>query len=136
MKKYLLNWMTILMVAIVSVGFVSCGDDDDDEKGSTESIVGTWVYFERDGEYSYSEMYTFKSDGTFKLVWQESDISLREFDSGEDSGLWKYDAKNHKLTLTTIIGEEPGPEIYTVILQGNQMTLIDVDGDSYTYTKQ
>ena len=30
MKKYFLNWMTILMVSIVSVGFVSCGDDDDD----------------------------------------------------------------------------------------------------------
>lgn len=30
MKKNLLNWMTILMVAIVSVAFVSCGDDDDD----------------------------------------------------------------------------------------------------------
>lgn len=133
MKKYLLNWMTILMVAVVSVGFVSCGDDDDDDKKETSSIVGTWVYFEQDDDYS--EMYTFKSDGTFKLVWQES-VSWDESYSGEESGLWKYDAKNHKLTLTTIIGEEPGPEIYTVILQGNQMTLIEGDGDSYTYTKQ
>ena len=136
MKKYLLNWMTILMVAIVSVSFVSCGDDDDDDKKETSSIVGTWVYFERDGEYSYSDMYTFKSDGTFKLVGQEGDISLREFDSWEDSGLWKYDANNHKLTVTTIVGEEPGSEIYTVILQGNQMILIEGDVDSYTYTKQ
>lgn len=45
MKKYLLNWMTILlMVAIVSVGFVSCGDDDDEDKGGSESeLTGYWV---------------------------------------------------------------------------------------------
>lgn len=30
MKKNLLNRMTILMVAIVNIGFVSCGDDGDD----------------------------------------------------------------------------------------------------------
>ena len=136
MKKYLLNCMTILMLTIVSVGFVSCGDDDDDDKKETSSIVGTWVYFEQDDDYSLSLMCTFKSDGTFKVVGQEGDISLREFDSWEDSGLWKYGAKNHKLTLTTIIGEEPGSEIYTVILQGNQMTLIEADGDSYLYTRQ
>lgn len=29
MKKNLIQWMTILTVAIVSTGFVSCGDDDD-----------------------------------------------------------------------------------------------------------
>ncbi len=35
MKKFLLNWMTCLLVAIVSVGFVSCGDDDDDSVETT-----------------------------------------------------------------------------------------------------
>lgn len=136
MKKYLLNWMTILMVAIVSLGFVSCGDDDDDDKKETSSIVGKWVYFEQDEDYSLSLMYTFKSDGTFNQVGQEGDISLREFDSWEDSGLWKYDANNHKLTVTTIVGEEPGPYTYTVVLQGNQMILFEADGDSYLYTRQ
>lgn len=48
MKKNLLNWMTILMVAIVSVGFVSCSNDDDDNNESRtvtnykEAINGTW----------------------------------------------------------------------------------------------
>ena len=35
MKKFLLYWMTILLVAIVSVGFVSCGDDDNDSVNPT-----------------------------------------------------------------------------------------------------
>ena len=127
MKKYLLNWMTILMVAIVSVGFVSCGDDDDNDKKETSSLVGTWVYFERDGDYSLSLMYTFNSDGTFKHVWQET-ISWDKSYSGEESGLWKYDSNNHKLTLTTIVGEEPGVYTYAIRLQGNQMTKIEDDG--------
>lgn len=47
MKKYLLNWMTILMISITSVSFVSCSGDDDDKGGNKDtdasSIVGTWV---------------------------------------------------------------------------------------------
>ena len=35
MKKFVLSWMTILLVAIVSVGFVSCGDDDNDSVETT-----------------------------------------------------------------------------------------------------
>ena len=38
MKKNLLNRMTILMVVIVSVGFVSCGDDDDDIGNNNKEI--------------------------------------------------------------------------------------------------
>ena len=35
MKKFLSNWMTILLVAIVNVGLVSCGDDDKDSDSTT-----------------------------------------------------------------------------------------------------
>ena len=118
--------MTILMVAIVSIGFVSCGDDDDDEE-QVNPIVGTWTYVER----NWSEMCTFKSDGTFKLIWQEEGYS------GEESGTWNYNANDHKLTMTTVVGEKLGSHTYTVILQGNQMTLIEADGDVWgPYTKQ
>lgn len=41
MKKNLFNWMTILMVVIVSVGFVSCGDDVvDPEPEPTPKVEG------------------------------------------------------------------------------------------------
>lgn len=39
MKKYLLNLTTILMVAIMSGGFVSCGDDDDNPAPMTNAGV-------------------------------------------------------------------------------------------------
>jgi len=37
MKKNLLNWMVILLAVIVSAGFVSCGDDDDDKRSKSET---------------------------------------------------------------------------------------------------
>lgn len=111
------------MVAIVSIGFVSCSNDDDNKDGNDFPIVGTWTWIED----TISEMYTFKADGTFKLIWQEK--AEGKSYSGEESGTWTYDTNDHKLTLNTIIGEKPGPYTYTVILQGNQMTLIEADGD-------
>ena len=37
-KKYLLSLQAILMVAVMNVGFTSCGDDDDDVLEKTETI--------------------------------------------------------------------------------------------------
>lgn len=47
----------------------------------------------------------------------------------EESGTWQYDANDHRLTLKTIVGEKPGLCTFTVILQGNSMTIIDPEGD-------
>ena len=47
MKKNLFSWMTIMMVAIVSVGFVSCSKDDDDNLSNSElvnQLQGTWQF--------------------------------------------------------------------------------------------
>ena len=51
-----------MMVSMLSVGFVSCGDDDDDESNfSGSGVVGTWSGSDDDGEYL---TVTFKKDGT------------------------------------------------------------------------
>ena len=81
MKKYLLNWMAIMVVAVVSVGFASCGDDD--EEGSNTSIVGTWAWIERRGDHTLFRIMTIKSGGTYTAVGQGRDVSW------EESGLWK-----------------------------------------------
>lgn len=41
MKKLLLSWATVFMVAIVSVGIVSCSKDDDDNGGGNGSMTAT-----------------------------------------------------------------------------------------------
>lgn len=60
MKKW--HFLTIMMVALISIGLASCSDDDEDELGSVSNeIVGTWK-----GSYSnrYFLSLTFNSDGT------------------------------------------------------------------------
>lgn len=116
MKKNLLNWITILMVAIVSVGFVSCGDDDDeDEKKIDEvTIIGTWRL-----DYSSGyELLTFNSNGkgtlseynyegkkeildeieAFDYIFNESTMTLRIL-AGDEVEIWKVES----LTSTQMI---------------------------------
>ena len=58
MKKTI-RWMTILMVAIVSVCFMSCGSDD--KKDDPASIYGKWRRDFKSGGYV---MLKLNSDGT------------------------------------------------------------------------
>lgn len=47
MKKYLLNCMAIMMAAVMSLSFVSCGDDDDDYGPDNEyyaQLQGAWEF--------------------------------------------------------------------------------------------
>ena len=41
MKKYL-SFMAFAMMAVFSLAFVSCDDDDEDDISSEATIVGTW----------------------------------------------------------------------------------------------
>jgi len=74
MKKFYLNVMAALTVAILSVGFASCSsDDDDDFNYSKEVLYGTWkmseVKMSESGSYLKwpfkTTTATFKSDGTY-----------------------------------------------------------------------
>lgn len=58
MKKYLINLLAILVVAVLSISLVSCSKDDE----KSFSIVGTWRYDWEDGE-GYTIL-TFSENGT------------------------------------------------------------------------
>jgi hypothetical protein len=63
--------MVILLAVIVSAGFVSCGDDDDDKrsKSETSSIVGHWEDSHSGGIY---DTYSFYDDGLgMYRKWEE-----------------------------------------------------------------
>ena len=53
-KNYL-SMLAVMMVAMLSLGFVSCGDDDDD------AAVGTWYRYDYD--HTVREMWIFKNGG-------------------------------------------------------------------------
>ncbi len=85
MRKNIWKWTALLVAAIVSVGFVSCGNDDVEDnkpKGSDSvpSLVGVWEYkeegmviwFEADGDgYLYESANAGKlSRFTYELIEQ------------------------------------------------------------------
>lgn len=59
----------LLLVATLSITFTACGDDDDEpDKPVTSSfLIGTWVGSKYDTGWTYNEVLTFNSDGTFTL---------------------------------------------------------------------
>ena len=69
MKKNILNWMTIALMAFaVCAGFAACGSDDDDDNGGGSSapvpagLIGTWEKTE--GAPKHYMSFTFNADGT------------------------------------------------------------------------
>ena len=64
MKKNLFQLMTILTVAILSVSFVSCSDDDEntDSVPIPSNLIGTW--YKTSGATKHSMSFTFNEDGT------------------------------------------------------------------------
>lgn len=126
MKKDLLNWMTILMVAIVSVGFLSCGDDDDDEKGGTVSLVGTWSLNFGPNDYC---LLTFNQNGTVKY---------QEYDDGEweEEDTYNYTYIDGILRLTYSNGSER-ETIEVISLSETKLVLKDwPDGGVNTFVRQ
>ena len=87
-----LGWrlLTFMMVTMMGVCFVSCGDDDDDDTGgksAEELIVGTWANED-------NETMEFKADGTctYEKVQNVVLFEMKERKTG------KYTIKDDKLT--------------------------------------
>lgn len=107
MKKYL-SFIAFAMMAVFSLAFVSCGDDDDDEPSNSNSdFVGTWeVKWWEGTEYDSFEYYKLKSDGTYIFVQEVTEEDKQDEDYTEKEkaqgyavyhGVWS--ASNNKLFL-------------------------------------
>ena len=116
-KKYFWSLLTLMMVAMLSVGFVSCGDDDDEDNAS---IVGTWVGYSN-GEYV---TYQYNSDGTGTIT--VNDVSIRF--------TYSYNTETKRLTIS-YRGETAVFEIFTLTsttLSGRNIST----GGTMTFTRK
>lgn len=109
MKKVLWKVATCIAVVLMSFSVYSCGDDDDENVGSVEEIVGVWegvtsdewavedgVREEENGKDITDERYEFKSDMTFELLhksggtWHVSETGKWEHKSNTISLYYYY----------------------------------------------
>lgn len=97
MKKFLLNLMTILMVAIISIGFASCNkDDEEDKKPNNEeltAIVGTWVETGDSGIKLYLVLLA-NGHGSWEVEQNKGRI--------ENDGEFTYTYKDHVITISYV----------------------------------
>jgi hypothetical protein len=96
MKKYM-SFMAFAMLAVFSLAFVSCGDDDDEDENTTEAtIVGTWEITENNLEVKIKEFFGMDL-GEWETVEDESLVvgdRVTFYENGtyrtkNDSGKWK-----------------------------------------------
>lgn len=110
-----------MMVAMLSVVFFSCKDDDDDKV----SLVGTWYCNNRYA--GGTDTYTFKSNNTY--TWS----GPKEY-FNDETGTYHYNNESGLFTHTNSRGTTWVEYIPT--LTTSLFVLIDEDGDRYTYHKK
>jgi hypothetical protein len=106
MKKKNLYWsmMIAFVMAVMSVGFASCGSDDDDPNnggGSDNPLAGTWVMYDSVGASSWYIGIRLNGDGS---------ASYTEWDAKE-SPRWPSKTGKWSATETTLTVYEPSGDI-------------------------
>lgn len=87
MKKNLFIWLSVFLLAVVSAGFVSCGDDDEDVISSA-SLEGTW--------HLRTETWYKWKDGKINT---SKEPSVKNHTNPNDE-VWTFSKTNGNLTLT------------------------------------
>lgn len=127
MKKNLIQWMTILMVAIVSVGFISCGNDVDDDKksdnGDLTAIIGTWM----ETQDSRTKLYLIllpNGRGSWEVEQSEGHI--------ENDGEFTYTYKDNIITIS-YMDSNTVEKLYVIGLTADRLTIKYDDGGKHVF---
>lgn len=135
--KHLKLFMTLLMLVSVSVGFVSCSDDDDNKAGGN-SLLGTWQMV----KYVHTENGTIEetidstegleADGFYVWLTVEKEMlymsSNIEADKDDYEEPYTYNVNGDKLILTDANSNDHETWTLTYRFENSQLVLID----SYT----
>ena len=125
-----------IIAVVISVNFVACSSDDDDENESNSPLVGTWVNIENRNSVEYKDVMTINADGTGSdAIYINGQLDK----DGVDNFKYTYDEKSKILTYIWEDGD-----VYSVRvteLSSSKLVLVDdVDeegeGEITTFTKQ
>ena len=131
MKKCYYALMVMLM-ALVSVGFAACGDDEP----KVADIVGTWQYYEPEMYNDASMLLQFTKEGIFHQVV----ISIKASGNTDYFAFHgTYTVKGNKLSFVYDDGEgfdgEDDPFTIEYMVQGDRLTLLDDDNTTFIRVK-
>ena len=121
-----------LVAVIMSVNFVACGDDDEDDNNP---LIGTWI----NSEGNATMTWTFKANGTGveKYDDNEAGSELHEV----YSFTYTYDIKSSILTINYGESDDHGEitediDKYTISINGDVMTTKDETENQLNWLKQ
>ena len=120
MKKYYYLLM-VMFLAVLSVGFASCGDDEDEPKNS--SIVGTWQIKAVDDFGTYESLIQFTKNGK----WHSVDIYTENGETEVEVEHGTYSISGDKLYITYTDDGEDFTETVTYAVKGDKLTLTYMD---------
>ena len=127
-KKNYLHLMAIMIVAMLCVGFASCGSDDEekDEEKVSSPLIGTW----ENGTSEAGAVIVFKSNGT--IIWDSNVNGKTRHSEGT------YDASSGSKGVVKIYWSgEKDPEIWEFTITGNKLTTTSaISRSTVTWTKK
>ena len=140
MKTLRFIGMAIIAV-IMSVNFVACSSDDNDENENNSPLVGTWVNIENKNSMEYKEVMTINENGT----GLSANYTNGQLDKdGVDNFRYTYDENSKVFTWIWEEDSDGEVDVYSMHvreLTGSKLVLVDDmdeegEGEVITYIKQ
>lgn len=140
----------LLVLGLISFGFLSCSDDDDNEDNESSKLLGTWIMIHEEGyeservnrkDYRYEYDYYYPEDMKHKDAAVGTTFEFRkngEYYSGYDSyptdyrGKWKYTGNKLIVSeLDDMDGIEYPYELKVINLSSNELVLVEQFKEGY-----
>jgi len=121
MKKFQFRVFAMMIMALVCVGFASCGSDDDDSKNksnNTSDLVGIWAQYHQGSATAW--YYGIKLDANGEAAYTEWDI--KESPNWNYTGGAKWSVKDNVLTITAPNGSVAYSSFFTLSSDGKTIT--------------
>lgn len=132
MKKYIYSLM-VMLLALLSVGFTACGNDDEPK---VPGIVGTWQHDHESNDWDV--YYQFTKDGKFHYVWKTKMITPQGLKPTVAVANGTYTVSGTKLIVT--LDSKPNYDLYLCpseceySVQGDKLKLL-LGEDEPTFTR-
>ena len=128
-----LRFLNFAVAAVLCAGFVSCGDDDNDEVGYNP-FVGVW---DASANFGHDHVFEFQSNGEFEYVYYWDSHSYTEHICNKETeyGSYSYKPESKEFLL---MYDDRNAELYAVSHIGDDKIILrdNSDGSIKTLTRK